>query len=300
MKLSIVISTYNNAASLVRTIDSVATQDADKSLWECVVVNNASTDDTKSQVEALIQKYDNINLRLVEEPRQGLSFARNRGIAVANGEFIAFIDDDETINAGFVSAYIDLFLNHGAFAAAGVVKACYDGGRPKWMSKYPEKMIANPIDLGNEISIFTSNITPAGGNMAFNREIFNLYGGFDTELGRKGNELLGGEENDVFERIRSLGERIYYVPNAIVYHHISPRKLTREYFDKLSYGVGVSKYIRADKDGELRELYRDERLKRIYTLVIALFYVLTLQPQKAVWLWRMRQGISKGVFENRW
>lgn len=300
MKLSIVISTYNNAASLVRTIDSVATQDADKSLWECVVVNNASTDDTKSQVEALIQKYDNINLRLVEEPRQGLSFARNRGIAVANGEFIAFIDDDETINAGFVSAYIDLFLNHGAFAAAGVVKACYDGGRPKWMSKYPEKMIANPIDLGNEISIFTSNITPAGGNMAFNREIFNLYGGFDTELGRKGNELLGGEENDVFERIRSLGERIYYVPNAIVYHHISPRKLTREYFDKLSYGVGVSKYIRADKDGELRELYRDEKLKRIYTLVIALFYVLTLQPQKAVWLWRMRQGISKGVFENRW
>ena len=300
LKLSIVISTYNNAASLVRTIDSVATQDADKSLWECVVVNNASTDDTKSQVEALIQKYDNINLRLVEEPRQGLSFARNRGIAVANGEFIAFIDDDETINAGFVSAYIDLFLNHGAFAAAGVVKACYDGGRPKWMSKYPEKMIANPIDLGNEISIFTSNITPAGGNMAFNREIFNLYGGFDTELGRKGNELLGGEENDVFERIRSLGERIYYVPNAIVYHHISPRKLTREYFDKLSYGVGVSKYIRADKDGELRELYRDEKLKRIYTLVIALFYVLTLQPQKAVWLWRMRQGISKGVFENRW
>lgn len=300
MKLSIVISTYNNAISLVRTIDSVATQDADKSLWECVVVNNASTDDTKSQVETLIQKYDNINLRLVEEPRQGLSFARNRGIAEAKGDFIAFIDDDETINSGFVSAYIDLFLNHGAFAAAGVVKACYDGGRPKWMSKYPEKMIANPIDLGNEITIFSSDITPAGGNMAFNREIFNLYGGFDTELGRKGNELLGGEENDVFERIRSLGERIYYVPNAIVYHHIPPRKLTREYFEKLSYGVGVSKYIRADKDGALRELYKDEKLKRVYTLIIALFYVLTLQPQKAVWLWRMRQGISKGVFENRW
>ena len=181
-----------------------------------------------------------------------------------------------------------------------MVKACYDGGRPKWMSKYPEKMIANPIDLGNEITTFSSDITPAGGNMAFNREIFNLYGGFDTELGRKGNELLGGEENDVFERIRSLGERIYYVPNAIVYHHIPPRKLTREYFEKLSYGVGVSKYIRADKDGALRELYKDEKLKRVYTLIIALFYVLTLQPQKAVWLWRMRQGISKGVFENRW
>jgi glycosyltransferase involved in cell wall biosynthesis len=299
MELSIVISTYNNATSLVRTIESVVKQDADRSLWECVVINNASTDDTEERVNALIEKYEDINLRLVSEPQQGLSFARNRGIAEAKGNFIAFIDDDETINSGFVSAYIDLFLNHGAFAAAGAVKACYDNGRPKWMSKYPEKMIANPIDLGKDIICIPSSINPAGGNMAFNREMFRIYGGFDTELGRKGNALLGGEENDVFERIRNLGERIYYVPNAIVYHHISPHKLTRDYFEKLSYGVGVSKYIRADKEGDFFALYRDEKLKRLYTLVLALFYLLTLQPQKAVWLCRMRRYISKGIFESR-
>ena len=299
MKLSIVISTYNNASSLVRTIESVAKQDADRSLWECVVVNNASTDDTISKVESLIKQYSNINLCLVEESQQGLSFARNRGIAESKGNIIAFIDDDETINSGFVSAYIDIFHNHGAFAAAGAVKACYDSGRPKWMSKYTEQMIANPIDLGNEVVTIASNITPAGGNMAFNREIFTLYGGFDTELGRKGSELLGGEENDIFERIRSLGERVYYAPNAIVYHHISDRKLTREYFDKLSYGVGVSKYIRADKEGVVHELYRDEKFKRLATAILAIFYMLTLQPQKALWLCRMRKGISKGVFESR-
>ncbi len=298
MELSIVISTYNNANSLVRTIDSVAKQDADRSLWECVVVNNASTDDTKSKVESLIQKYNNINLRLVDEPQQGLSFARNRGIAESKGNFIAFIDDDETINTGFVSAYIDLFLNHGAFAAAGAVKACYDSGRPRWMSKFTEQMIANPIDLGDSITTITSNITPAGGNMAFNREIFTLYGGFDTELGRKGRELLGGEENDIFERIRSLGERVYYVPNAVVYHHIGNHKLTKEYFEKLSYGVGVSKFIRADKEGLVHELYRDEKMKRLYTVILAILYTLALQPQKAVWLCKMRKGISKGILEK--
>ena len=298
MELSIVISTYNNANSLVRTIDSVAKQDADRSLWECVVVNNASTDDTKSKVESLIQKYNSINLRLVDEPQQGLSFARNRGIAESKGNFIAFIDDDETINTGFVSAYIDLFLNHGAFAAAGAVKACYDSGRPRWMSKFTEQMIANPIDLGDSITTITSNITPAGGNMAFNREIFTLYGGFDTELGRKGRELLGGEENDIFERIRSLGERVYYVPNAVVYHHIGDHKLTKEYFEKLSYGVGVSKFIRADKEGLVHELYRDEKMKRLYTVILAILYTLALQPQKAVWLCKMRKGISKGILEK--
>ena len=132
--------------------------------------------------------------------------------------------------------------------------------------------------------------------MAFNREIFNLYGGFDTELGRRGEQLLGGEENDVFERIRNLGERVYYTPFAIAYHHIADRKLTPEYFDKLSYGVGVSKRLRAEKSGTERELYSDERKKRFYTFILAILYTLALQPKKASWLLRMRRGISKGVF----
>ena len=297
MELSLVIATYNNATSLARTLKSVAEQDAVKTSWECIVVNNASTDNTNSCVEALIKEYSHINLRLVEESKQGLSHARNKGIAESKGDIIAFIDDDETINKEFVSAYIDLFVNQGAFAAAGAVEVRYDSGRPKWMSKYTEKMIGNPINLGDKIVTITHSTTPAGGNMAFNREIFNLYGGFDTDLGRKGKELLGGEENDIFNRIRSLGERVFYTPRAIVYHHIAEHKLTEEYFDKLSYGVGVSKRVRAEKAGEMSALYSDEKRKRIYAYILAILYTLALQPKKAKWLIRMRKGISKGVFE---
>ncbi|MBO7220494.1 MAG: glycosyltransferase [Alistipes sp.] len=296
MELSIIISTYNNAQSLLRTLRSVAEQECDRVRWECVVVNNASTDNTEALVEEFIDQHPELNLRIVKEEQQGLSFARNRGIAESKGQILVFIDDDETINKEFVSAYFDLFNNYGAFAGAGVVKACYDSARPKWMSHYTEKMIANPIDLGDKIVTITSSITPAGGNMAFNREIFSLYGGFNTSLGRKGSELLGGEENDVFARLRNLGERVFYTPNAIVYHHIADSKLTPEYFDKLSYGVGVSKRLRAENDGTERELFADERKKQVFTFVLAVFYALAFQPQKAAWLWRMRRGISKGVF----
>lgn len=298
MELSIIISTYNNAASLVRTLDSVAKQEYNKSEWECVVVNNNSTDDTAARVATFAKEHPEINIRLVEEPEQGLSFARNRGIAESKGQIVAFIDDDETINAGFVSAYIDLFHNHGAFVGAGALKVCYDTARPKWMSHYTEKMIANPFDLGKDIITITSKITPTGGNMAFNRELFNLYGCFDTSLGRKGDALLGGEENDIFARVRDLGERVFYTPHAIAYHHIADRKLTAEYFDKLSYGVGVSKRLRAAKYGTEQDLFADERAKCRYTWLLAIFYALTLQPQKAKWLLRMRKGISKGVFEK--
>ena len=296
MELSIIISTYNNAQSLLRTLHSVAEQECDKSRWECVVVNNASTDNTQAVVEEFIAQHPELNLRIVKEPQQGLSYARNCGIAESKGQILVFIDDDETVNTEFVSAYLDLFNNHGAFIGAGAVKACYDSARPKWMSHYTEKMIANPIDLGDKVVTITSTVTPAGGNMAFNREIFSLYGGFNTSLGRKGSELLGGEENDVFDRIRSLGERVFYAPNAIVYHHIADSKLTPEYFDKLSYGVGVSKRLRAENNGAQRELFADEKRKQLYTFVLALLYTLALQPQKAAWLLRMRKGISKGVF----
>ena len=298
MELSIIISTYNNATSLERTLESVAVQDADKSVWECVVVNNNSTDDTAERVAAFAKAHSDINIRVVDEPQQGLSYARNRGIAESKGQFVAFIDDDETINEGFVSAYIDLFRNHGAFVGSGALKVCYETARPKWMSHYTEKMIANPLDLGSEIITISSDIMPTGGNMAFNREVFNLYGNFDTNLGRKGGELFGGEENDMFNRIRDLGERIFYTPYAVAYHHIADKKLTPEYFDKLSYGVGVSKRLRAEKRDSLEALYSDERAKRRYTLLLSIFYILTFRPQKASWLWRMRNGISKGIFEK--
>ena len=262
-----------------------------------MIVNNNSTDDTAARVAAFIKEHSDLNIRLVEESQQGLSFARNRGIAESKGRFVAFIDDDETINEGFVSAYIDVFHNHGAFVAAGALKVCYDSKRPKWMSHYTEKMIANPFDLGNSVVTITKSVTPTGGNMAFNRDVFNLYGNFDTDLGRKGGELFGGEENDIFARIRDLGERVFYVPQAIAYHHIADRKLTPEYFDKLSYGVGVSKRLRAEKYGTEKELFADERSKRRYTWVLALLYTLAFQPHKAKWLVRMRKGISKGIFE---
>ena len=66
MKLSIVISTYNKAASLIRTLESVVAQDADKSIWECVVVNNASTDNTAERFAAFAQSHNDINLRMVD------------------------------------------------------------------------------------------------------------------------------------------------------------------------------------------------------------------------------------------
>ena len=295
MKLSLIISTYNRAESLLRTLESVAAQTAMPKTWECIVVNNNSTDSTVDDFNSFARLHPGLNIRMVHESAQGLSHARNRGIESSVGEYIAIIDDDETIVPVYVETYISFFDRNIAHVAGGPVIPKYENGRPGWMTRYTEQMIANPIRLGTRIRPFPASMVPAGGNMAFRREIFSLHGGFDPMLGRNGETLTGGEETEMFSRLRAIGERPYYVPGAVIYHHIPQSKLTEDYFRRLSFGVGRSKYVRADIEGNVDALFADERRKRFYTAVLCAWYVLTLRPTKAVWLARMRKGISKGI-----
>lgn len=295
-KLSLIIATYNRSQSLLRTLSSVVAQSAPAQLWECVVVNNNSTDDTIDVFARFAAENQAFNLRMVTETEQGLSAARNCGIRASVGEIVAIVDDDETLESSYIESYIEFFDSFPtAMAAGGAVRAVYEGSRPRWMSHYTERMIANPLDLDVVVTIFPKNRVPAGGNMAFRREVFERVGLFNPRLGRNGQSLIGGEENDLFARLRAAGELLYFVPNAAIDHHIPQSKLTDDYFDRLSYNVGRSKRLRAEADDNLQALLSDERGKRVVTYILALLYLLTFQLSKAQYLIRMRKGISRGI-----
>ena len=295
-KLSLIIATYNRAQSLLRTLRSVVSQSAAPELWECIVVNNNSTDNTAEVFACFAAENQGFDLKMVTETKQGLSNARNAGITASKGEYVAIVDDDETLESSYIESYIEFFDSFPtAMAAGGAVRAEYESHRPRWMSHYTERMIANPIDLDVVVTLFPSSRVPAGGNMAFRREIFDRVGLFNPRLGRNGQSLIGGEENDLFARLRAAGELLYFVPNAAIYHHIPDAKLTDEYFDRLSYNVGKSKALRAQSDEELSELMASERRKRVVTYILAVLYTIALQPIKAQYLIRMRKGIYKGI-----
>ena len=295
-KLSLIIATYNRAQSLLRTLRSVVSQSAAPELWECIVVNNNSTDNTAEVFACFAAENQDFDLKMVTETKQGLSNARNCGITASVGEYVAIVDDDETLESSYIESYIEFFDSFPtAMAAGGAVRAEYESHRPRWMSHYTERMIANPIDLDVVVTLFPSSRVPAGGNMAFRREIFDRVGLFNPRLGRNGQSLIGGEENDLFARLRAAGELLYFVPNAAIYHHIPDAKLTDEYFDRLSYNVGRSKALRAQSDEELSELMASERRKRVVTYILAALYTIALQPIKGQYLIRMRKGIYKGI-----
>ena len=163
-RLSLIVATYNRAEQLLTTLWSVAAQTAPAAEWECVVVDNNSTDDTAARFEEFLSAHPGLPLRRVSETRQGLSWARNRGIAETTGDIVAIIDDDERIVPEFIAAYIAFFDAHPSVASAGgPIVAEYPAGRPAWMSRYTERPIANPIDLGPTPRPFPAGGFPAEG-----------------------------------------------------------------------------------------------------------------------------------------
>ena len=226
IRISLVIPTHNRAAQLVAALESVVRQDLPRDEWECVVVSNNSTDDTEARFAAFAAAHPGCGLRLVAEEGPGVSYARNRGLREAQAPLVAFIDDDERVNEGFLRAYLEFFETRpGAVVAGGRIVAEYPAGRPAWMSKYVEMPIANPMDFGERVRPFPAGRVPGGGNMAFRRAGLASYGGFDPTLGRVNGELIGGEENDFFERLLLGGETIWYVPGAVMWHIIPPAGL---------------------------------------------------------------------------
>ncbi len=295
VRLSLVIPTYNRSSQLLTTLSYVIEQSADSKLWECIIVDNNSQDDTHLTIATFIAEHPEVNLRYAFEPKQGLSHARNCGIAQSQGDIVAFIDDDESIVPEFVQSYIDLFDTHAdAWAAGGRIVAQYQSGTPRWISKYVAQPIANPMDFGRKIKPFPRRRCPGGGNMAVRRELFDRIGLFDTELGRKGRSLVGGEECDLVERMREQRLPIYYVPDAVIYHRIYDEKLTEEYTKRLFFNIGVSHRLRAKGGGRMLVAYMAECCKWGATLLLCLVH----RPAQSRYLVKMRWNISRGLMRG--
>lgn len=296
--ISLVIATYNGAKKITRALKSLTLQTLDKELWDVVVVNNNSTDNTAEVVGEFITQHPEIKIKLVNESQQGLSFARNRGIDECSGDYIAIIDDDEVASPQLLAEYFEFLDTHPyAVAAGGRITPYYLSNKPKWISSLTERPIAGTLDLGREVILFPEGKYFGGGNMCLRRSAIEYYGKFDTNLGRRGSKLLGGEEKELYMRYYASGENIYYLPNAEIKHIISRERLSKPYFKAVCYRIGQSERIRTlgISEKHYKARMRTETMKWCATIVLSAFYCITLQFPKAQYLCIMRTQISKGL-----
>ncbi len=293
-RISLIIPTHNRADQLVRALESVVRQDLPPEEWECVVIDNGSTDSTADRFAAFAAAHPGCRLRRLFEPLPGVSHARNRGLREAAAPIVACIDDDEWIEPGFLRAYAELFEQRpDVTVAGGRIAAEYPDGRPEWLSEYPERAIANQMDFAPAVRPFPAGRLPGGGNMCFRRSLFaDGRFRFDPDLGRVGGSTIGGEENDLFERLRAAGHTLWYQPGAVMHHVIPARKLTDDYFRRLCRNIGISQQVRTRKQQRCGRARLAEVLKWGATLLLCL----TLRPAQARRLLLMRREISRGLF----
>lgn len=231
MNITVILCTYNRCASLALALESVAASDLPTAVeWEVLVVDNNSTDATRTVVETFCQKYPG-RFRYLFEPRQGLSQARNAGIREAGGEILAFMDDDVTVEPTWLQNLTANLRDSEWSGAGGRILPEQPFSPPPWLS------IRGPYGLGGVLALFDRGDNPGeldwvpfGTNMAFRSAMFEKYGGFRTDLGRCGDQLLSGEDTEFGRRLVQAKERLRYEPSAVVYHPVPDKRLRKEYF----------------------------------------------------------------------
>ena len=296
--LSVIICTYNREKYLYNVLQSLAENEFPTDQYEIVLINNNSMDHTEAECMRFTADYPAVAFRYFLEEQQGLSYARNRGVKESTGDILVFVDDDALVNSAYLQTYAVFFATHPEIdAAGGPIIPRYETCEPDWMSPYTKALITGFKYLGDKVREFPRNDYPGGGNAAYRASVFEKVGLFNVDLGRKGNSLIGAEEKDIFDKMTSLGMRFYYLPTAILYHLIPEKKLSEEYFDRLTLSIGKSERIRTLRIGKGKYLHRlfMESIKWGGTLVLYFKYLLLGQPKKGRKLIRFRRRVTQGL-----
>lgn len=276
MKVSVVICTYNRAEFLKLCLEGLIENNKEYSKYEIIVVDNRSTDNTKE----VINDINNNLIRYFYEENIGLSHARNRGIRESNYDIIAFLDDDAIPLEGYINNIITAFENNSVKCAGGKITPIWTVDKPEWYTKEFDG-IFTIADYGDEDKVMEDGY-PYGANMLFLKEALLEVGDFNVDLGVKGNEIIMGEDDEMFFRFKEKGYRIQYFHRIEVKHHIPSYKIDKDYVKK-RFEAGGKALARSYKKLKSKEGFNYQYYRWI------LKYLLKVVPQ-----YKLSNLVNKG------
>jgi len=218
--VSIVVCTRNRPHAIVICLDAIAAaiQKATSASVEVVLVDNGSDDETGRVAGDWIRAHPRLRAVLVNEPRKGLSRARNAGVSAASGVWLAFTDDDCRLDPD----YIGNLLAHAERDERPVLR----GGRV--LLGDPGDINFTTLDVSRRrvFAPASEKARPSehiggwilGCNMAIRRDAILKVGRFDERFGA-GAQFKAGEDSDFIIRCHLAGISVEYVPDMLVHHH---------------------------------------------------------------------------------
>jgi GT2 family glycosyltransferase len=243
--VSVVIPTCANAATLERCLASVLASDYHD--FEVIVVENRpSSSATRRMLRDRFR--GELRLRYAEEPVPGVSQARNAGLSVAEGELVAFIDDDVIVDRAWIRRAVEAFGPREEVACVtGLILPlelesdsqllleqfmALGKGFRRQVYRLPEARVLHPL------LPYAAGVIGSGANTVVRADVARELGGFDTTLGPS-TPAVGGEDLDFYIRLLERGHAVAYEPSAIVLHRHPEgmRRLRRQVY---RYGIGLT------------------------------------------------------------
>ena len=219
-RITAAICTYNRVDYVEDAIRSLLNQTYPVELTDIIVVDNASTDNTREIVESLQKKSSHGHrFRYFLEKNQGLSYARNRALDECTTDYIAFLDDDAKASEQWLEYVVRSFIEPDPSPAivGGKIDLYFEGEKPDWADEFMHGQylpcVWSGLDFGDQPRFMQPNEGAVGANIAYSVKVLKSKGiQFPVDLGRIGNNLLGGEEGDVSRKLVAAGFRSYYHP----------------------------------------------------------------------------------------
>lgn len=237
--ISVVVSTYNRRRMLEATLSSVLAQEAGGLSYELLVVDNNSTDGTREAAEAFVARGGG-RVRYFFEPRQGVSHARNTGIANARAPIVAFTDDDVCVAPDWLARIKRAFDEHPEVdMVGGKVLPLWPSEPPAWLRREHWPPLAL-IDYGEE-PFHTNAERPVclvSANLAFRRAVFEHVGLFDPGVQLTKGSVGSVEDDEIERRVWRAGRLGLYEPGVVVHADVQPERMTRDYHRRWHEGHG--------------------------------------------------------------
>ena len=298
MTLSIIICSYNRASYISDALTSLYGQSSGLDDFEVIIVDNNSTDNTKEVYAQWRQTNTNGQFSFISEIKQGASFARNTGAAIAKGEWVCFMDDDAVATTDYVKNIIKHIQDQPFIVGfGGRIIPKYIPGEPKWMSYYVSSLVGN-FDYAPTACAFENGKYPLESNMIVKKSVYDQIGGFNVNLpGVVGTLRIGGEGKELFYKIIALGHTIYYDPSICVHHVVEVKKLTSEYMYRVASGIGRGEKTRTlnISNGAYLMKILEYLLKLGAGIILGIKYAIQLTPSKTWPIIKFRIDTIKGL-----
>lgn len=239
MQLTICIATWNRADLLERTLRSLTQlrvpPDVD---WGVLVCDNNSSDHTRQIVDSFVGR---LPVRYLFEAHQGKSYALNRMIHEAAGQWIFFIDDDVSVDPQWLESYANGIHRYPQ-------AVCLGGPILPWLEKpvrgrqlcllqtYPATF--GWLSVACDTPMKPPGLTAYGANMAIRCDrLRNIR--FDERRGMFAGQRVAGEDVSTIQRVLADGQEGWLLAGAGVHHYVHPQRLTASYLFKWQMAIGA-------------------------------------------------------------